>query len=59
MSVFRRRRREDDDAAERNGEEEDQASEATTQPADAEEQHDLSARPEGPWDAAERPDAEG
>jgi Protein of unknown function (DUF3710) len=59
VSVFRRRRREDDDAAERNGNEEGQASEAAAEPGDAEAQHGLSARPEGPWDAAERPDTDG
>jgi hypothetical protein len=61
VSVFRRRRREDDDAAERNGDEEGPVT-GTSQaadPPDAEEPPGLSARPEGPWDAAERPDAEG
>jgi hypothetical protein len=59
VSVFRRRRHEDDDAAERNGNEEGQAPDATAEPGDADEQHGLSARPDGPWDAAERPDTEG
>ena len=57
MSVFRRRRREDDDAAERNGDDEAQAVDV---PEEAEpEQPAGSARPDGPWDSAERPDADG
>ena len=59
MSVFRRRRREDDDAAERSGNEEGPASEAVAEPAGADEQPGLPARPDGPWDVAERPDTDG
>jgi hypothetical protein len=58
VSVFRRRRREDDDAAERNGNEEGQASEDAPQ-GDLQERPGLPARPEGPWDVAERPDTDG
>ncbi|HYY09426.1 MAG TPA: DUF3710 domain-containing protein [Kineosporiaceae bacterium] len=64
MSVFRRRRREDD-AAE--GSPEGGApADAAEQGADAgdpdegpEASRGLSARPEGPWDSAERPETEG
>jgi hypothetical protein len=59
VSVFRRRRREDDDAAERNGSEEAPEAEAVAEPAEAEERPGLSERPQGPWDAAERPDTDG
>jgi hypothetical protein len=59
VSVFRRRRHEDDDAAERNESEEGQAPEAAVQPGDAEDRPGLPARPEGPWDVAERPDTDG
>jgi hypothetical protein len=59
VSVFRRRRREDDDAAERNVNEEGQAPQVAAEPADAEDQPGLPARPEGPWDVAERPDTDG
>ena len=57
MSVFRRRRREDDDAAERNGDDEAQAVDV---PEEAEPERPAApARPEGPWDSADRPDADG
>jgi hypothetical protein len=57
VSVFRRRRREDDDAAERSGDDEAQAADV---PEAAEpEQPAAPARPDGPWDSAERPDADG
>jgi hypothetical protein len=59
VSVFRRRRREDDDAAELNGNEEAPEAEAVVEPTEAEERPGLSDRPEGPWDAAERPGTDG
>jgi hypothetical protein len=57
VSVFRRRRREDDDAAERSG---DDQAQAVDVPEEAEpEQPAAPARPDGPWDSAERPDTDG
>jgi uncharacterized protein DUF3710 len=57
VSVFRRRRRADDDAAERGGDAEAQADIAAEEAEP--EQAEAAARPDGPWDDAERPDAEG
>ncbi len=56
MSLFRRRR--GDDAAEPTAD--SSADGAVEAPADeVEEPRELSPRPDGPWDSAERPDAEG
>jgi hypothetical protein len=59
VSVFRRRRREDDDAAERDADG-PAATDAEAADGEGDEQRpELSPRPDGPWDDAERPDAEG
>jgi hypothetical protein len=57
VSVFRRRRRDDDDAAERGDQGEALDADA---PGEAEpERPEPPARPDGPWDASERPDTDG